>query len=103
MVAYNVVRARVRPEFEAEFLRANDDPGHEMEEGLRSMSLVRTGDGEFCLIGEWDSLEAMTTARPALWAWLDRMRPMLEEGAEVSGQCVARLRPRVAEGDWRSC
>ena len=103
MVAFNVVRARVRPEYEAEFLRANDEPGHEVERGLRCMSLVRTGERELCLIGEWDSAEALATARSALGAWLERMRPMLEAEAELSGQCVARLRPKVEPGDWRSC
>lgn len=106
MVAFNVVRARVRPEYETEFLKANDDPGHEVERGLRCMSLVRTGEREFCLIGEWDSLDALAAARPVLGRWMDRMRPMLEElseGAEVSGRVVARLKPRVEAGDWRSC
>jgi hypothetical protein len=104
MVAFNVVRARVRPEFEAEFLKANGDPGQEVERGLRSMVLVRTGEREFCLIGEWDSLDALAAARPVLGAWLDRMRPMVEEVAEgAEGQCVARLRPKVEPGDWRSC
>lgn len=106
MVAFNVVRTRVRPEFEAEFLAVNDDPGHEVERGLRCMSLVRTDEHCYCFVGEWDSLDALTQARPVLGAWLDRLRPMLEElgeGGEVSGRVVARLKPRIEEGDCRSC
>lgn len=106
MVAFNVVRARVRPEFEAAFLKANDDPGHEVASGLRCMSLMRTAEHCYCFVGEWDSFDALTEARPVLGAWLENMRPMLEEmdeGSEMAGQVVARLKPRIEEGDWRSC
>ena len=106
MVAFNLVRARVRPEREAEFLEANDDPGHEVAQGLRCMSLVRTDEHCYCFVGEWDSLDALEAAQPVLGQWLDRMRPMLadlSDGAEVSGRVVARLRPRTEDGDWRSC
>jgi len=106
MVAFNLVQARVRPEFEAEFLKANGNPGCEVERGLRCMSLVRTDEHCYCFVGEWDSLDAMEAARPVLGAWLERMRPMLAEtgeGAEVAGRVVARLKPRVEPGDHRSC
>jgi hypothetical protein len=106
MMAVNLVRARVRPEREAEFLEANDDPGHEVGHGLRCMSLVRTDEHCYCFVGEWDSLAALEAAQPVLGQWLERMRPMLEdwsEDAEVSGRVVARLKPRIEDGDCRSC
>ena len=106
MVAFNMMRAQVRPEFEAEFLKANDNPGCEVEGGLRCMSLVRTGEHRYCLVGEWDSQGAMNAAQPVLNAWLERMRPMLVETgevAEVAGPVVARLKPRIEPGDHRSC
>lgn len=106
MAAFNIVRAQVRPEFEAEFLKTNDNPGWEVERGLRCMSLVQTGEHSYCFVGEWDSLDAMEAARPVLGAWLDRMRPLLagtEEGAGVAGRVVARLKPRIDPGDHRSC
>jgi hypothetical protein len=107
MVAFNVVRARVRPEFEAEFLALNDNPGHEVARGLRCMSLVRTEEQHcYCFVGEWDSLDALAEAQPVLGQWLARMLPMLEETNEsmaVAGKVVARLKPRVEAGDWRSC
>ena len=103
MVAFNILRARVRPEFEAAFLKSNDDPGGEVQRGLRCMSLVRTDERCYCLVGEWDSLDALEAAQPVLGAWLARMRPMLVETDELAGRVVARLKPRVEAGDHRSC
>jgi hypothetical protein len=106
MVAFNLVRARVLPDREAEFLQANDDPGQGVGDGLRCMSLVRTDEHSYVFVGEWDSLDALAAARPALGRWIEGMRPMLEawsDGADLSGRVVARMKPKADENDWRSC
>jgi hypothetical protein len=109
-VAFNMVRMRVKPDCESEFLALNENPGHEVERGLRTACLIRTGERCYCLIGEWDSLDALAAAGPAMGQDLDRLRPLLEDWAEgvgfadaVSGAVIARLRPRIEEGDCRSC
>ena len=110
MVAFSVMRMRVRPECEAEFLALTGNPGHEVERGLRTACLVQTGERCYCLIGEWDSLDALDAARPLMSEDLDRLRPLLEELGEgvgvaeaVAGRVVARLMPRIEEDDCRSC
>ena len=52
MTAFNIVRMRVRPEFVDEVLRYYRDRDPRMP-GLKAMTLVQTGDRDFCLIGEW--------------------------------------------------
>ena len=40
---------------------------------------TKTGERAYCLIGEWDSFEALVAARPQLIAGLDGVRAMLED------------------------
>jgi len=57
MTAFNVVRFRVKPGRDEEFIDAHKvaDPGFS---GMRRFSMVHTGPGTYCIIGEWDSFEA---------------------------------------------
>jgi hypothetical protein len=47
--------------------------------GMRSMNIVRTGEGEFVFVGEWDSMQDIAAARPGMIAMLDRVRGILED------------------------
>ena len=89
MIAYNIVRFRVKPGREADFVALI---GGELREGLPGLlgaALVRTGEREFCEIGRWESFDALAGARPAMIRSLDRVRDMLEE-IEGSGATDAR-------------
>jgi len=97
MTAFNVVRFRVKPGMEDEFVESHRKLRPEFE-GFLGGSLIRTGEQTFCLIGEWRSFPSIVAARPQMIAILDAYRDMLEDlGGElgitdpVSGEAVARL------------
>ena len=79
MTAYNVVRMRVRPEFVDEYLTFHRERDLSDMPGLKALRIVRTGDRDFCFIGEWTGLDAIVAARPAMIATLDRFRDKLED------------------------
>ena len=69
MTAFNAVRFRVKPGCDQEFLDAHksvDWPG------LRHVNMIKTGDRSYCIIAEWDSMDAMAAARPHMIATLNR-------------------------------
>lgn len=78
MAAFNVVRFRVQPGRAEEFIEAHRraDPNFS---GLVKASLVRTGDREFCFVGEWNRYEDIVAARPKMVGLLDTFRGMLED------------------------
>jgi len=78
MMAFNVVRFRVKPGREAEFLEAHRRP-HPDFAGFRRFSLIKTGDRTYCVIGEWDSHQSLVAARPQMIAMLDTFRDTLED------------------------
>lgn len=99
MEVANVVRMRVKPGYEKEFLDTQAQAGSEDWPGLRSVYIVKTGDRDFCFVGEWDSMDAMAAKRPAMIAELDKVRHMLEDQGNglgvtdpVSGEIVLRLK-----------
>ena len=102
MTAFNVVRYRIRPEFEDECLRLNREVDRSNLPGLRSASLIKVGDRAYCMIGEWDSMDSIVAARPLMAGNLERGRRMLEDHGEgrgitdaISGEVVAELFRRV--------
>ncbi len=77
MTTFNVVRFRVKPGQEEAFIQAHRGPlGWK---GLKRASLIKTGDRTFCIIGEWESHEALVAARPAMIAVLESFRSTLED------------------------
>lgn len=78
MTAYNVVRMRVKPEFLDAFLAHYRERPMDMP-GLKSMTLVQTGERDFCLIGEWTGVGAIAAARTRMIANLDAHRGKLED------------------------
>ena len=106
MVAYNVVRFRVKPGREQDFIEAHRSANPRMP-GFKGGALVRTGDRTFCIVAEWQNFQRLTAARPQMIAVLDNVRDMLEDlGGDlgvtdpVSGEVVVALRPqkrRVAQ------
>ena len=41
--------------------------------------LIQTGEFTYCSVGEWDNLESLVNARPAMIGFLDSVRHMLDE------------------------
>lgn len=78
MTAFNVVRMRVKPGREAEFLKLNQPESGKMP-GMRSGHIIKTGDRSYCLLAEWDSMDAIVAARPSMIGLLDTMRGLLED------------------------
>lgn len=79
MTAMNVVHMRVKPGMEAEFIRIHNEMQMSAMPGGRNFWLVNSGSRSFVVVAEWDSLDAMAAARPAMIANLDKLRPILED------------------------
>jgi len=104
MTAFNVVRFKVKPGSEQQFVDAHRKTRPAFK-GFLGGSLIKTGDHTFCLVGEWRTFQNIVNARPQMIAMLDGMRAMLEDLGSglgvtdpVSGQSVAKLAaPRAAK------
>jgi hypothetical protein len=97
MTAFNVVRFRVKPGRDSEFVAAHRKARPDFI-GFKRFVLIKTGDRTYCAIGEWDSYQSIVAARPGMIAMLDSLRDMLEDlGAglgvtdPVSGEVVAEM------------
>jgi len=98
MTAFNIVRIRVKPGQEQAFEDEHRQVQREFA-GLRRFSLVKTGERNYCFVGEWDAMASLVAARPQMIEMLDRMRHMLEELSSelgvtdpVSGEVVVEYR-----------
>ncbi len=78
MTAFNVVRFRVKPGREQEFLDAHRKM-HPQMAGFRRFSMIKTGERSYCIVGEWESFERLAAARPQMIALLDTFRDALED------------------------
>jgi len=97
MTAFNVVRFRVKPGSEQDFVEAHRRMRPELR-GFMGGSLVRTGDRTFCFVGEWRNFQSIVNARSQMTSMLDQVRGMLEDlGNElgvtdpISGESVLRV------------
>jgi len=103
MTAMNVVRFRVKPGCEQQFIDAHRAAGPNFK-GFLGGRLIKTGDRTFCIVAEWRSFDAIAAARPEMIAMLDSMRDLLEDLGgglgvtdPVSGDVVVTLAaPRAA-------
>jgi quinol monooxygenase YgiN len=78
MTAFNAVRFRVKPGREQDFIDAHRQV-HSEWPGMRHVNLIKTGDRTYCIIGEWDDMDALIAARPNMVKTLDTFRDMLED------------------------
>jgi hypothetical protein len=76
MTAFNIVRFRVKPGRENDFLAAHKAANRGFP-GMRRFTMVKTGEGAYCVIGEWTSFEKIVAARPGMIAILDTFRDCL--------------------------
>lgn len=98
MTAFNVVRFRVKPGREEEFLAKQQQMNTQSMKGFARGSLIKTGERAYCLIGEWDGFDSIVAARPEMIATLDSFRDTLEDLGNglgvtdpVSGETVVEL------------
>ncbi len=98
MTAFNVVRFRVKPGREQEFLDAHTKVQVDWP-GLVHANIIKTGERNFCIIVEWTDMDALAKARPNMIATLDSFRDTLEDLGgglgvtdPVSGPVVLPLR-----------
>lgn len=77
MTAYNIVRMRARPgQVDALLAHWGERPMHP---GMTGLTIVRTGERDLCLIGAWTDMDAIVAARPAMIAYLNAHRDLLED------------------------
>ena len=98
MTAYNIVRMRVKPGREKDYIELHKKVDQKSFKGSRKLSVVKTGDRSYCIIGEWDSMDSIAAARPGMIALLDKFRDMLEDLGgglgvtdPVSGEVVVEI------------
>jgi hypothetical protein len=100
----NVVRFRVKPGCEQQFIEAHRNMRPNFD-GFLGGRVVKTGDRTFCVLAEWRSFDALAAARPEMIGLLDTMRDLLEDLGgglgvtdPVSGDVVVNLEmPRAAK------
>lgn len=78
MTAFNVVRFRVKPGREQEFLDAHKKVVGDWP-GLAHANIIKTGERTYCIIAEWDGMESLAKARPDMIATLNSFRDTLED------------------------
>jgi hypothetical protein len=98
MTAFNAVRFRVKPGRDQEFLDAHAKIDRNWS-GLEAVNVIKTGDHSYCIIGQWDSMDALAAARPQMIGTLDSFRDTLEDLGNglgvtdpVSGEVVLHLK-----------
>ena len=96
MAAYNVVRFRVKPGREKEFLDAHTRAERNWA-GLKHANVVQTGERTYCIVGEWSDMDALAAARPHMVATLDTFRDTLEDLGAGMGVTDAVSGPVVLE------
>jgi hypothetical protein len=79
MTAFNVVRMRVKPGYVDEYLRFHRERELVEMPGMKSLRVIQTGERDFCFLGEWTGMDALTAARPKMIAILDQFRDKLED------------------------
>lgn len=78
MTAFNVVRFRVKPGREQEFIEAHRKAKRAFP-GSRRFSLVKSGERTYFVVGEWSDMQSLASARPQMIALLDTFRDTLED------------------------
>jgi len=98
MTAFNVVRFRVKPGRDQDFLDAHRRVQADWP-GLVHVNMIKTGERSYCIIAEWSDMDALAKARPNMIATLDSFRDTLEDQGgglgvtdPVSGPVVLELK-----------
>jgi hypothetical protein len=99
MTAFNIVRMRVKPGAEADYLAFHRSRALSDLPGMVALNVVKTGERDFCVLGEWRDMGALAAARPTMIGMLDSFRDTLEDLGgglgvtdPVSGEAVVSRR-----------
>jgi hypothetical protein len=84
MSAFTVVRFRAKPGMAEDFQKTFSRLKRELP-GLRRIVLVKTGERDYCSIGEFEEFDHTVRARPTMKTNLDEMRALLEPFSEELG------------------
>ncbi|MCV2868955.1 antibiotic biosynthesis monooxygenase [Defluviimonas sp. WL0002] len=90
MTAMNVVRMRVKPGRESDFVELHKSRDIRQWSGMRSLRVVKTGEREYVIVGEWDDMDALAAARPQMVEILDSFRGDLENLGDGLGETDPR-------------
>ncbi len=97
MTAFNAVRFRVKAGMDQAFLDAHRNVAN--WPGLLRANIIKTGEGRYCIIGEWPDVGTLAAARDAMIETLNGFRPTLEDFGNgigltdpVSGPVVMQLK-----------
>jgi hypothetical protein len=108
MTAFNVVRFRVKPGREEDFLEFHRSASADFS-GYRGGVIIKTGDRAYCFIAGWNDFDSIVAARPQMIGMLDQMRDMLEDLGgglgvtdPVSGETVVEMPAKMARKRSRS-
>jgi hypothetical protein len=96
MTAFNVVRFRVKPGRDQEFLDAHKSIGD--WPGLVHVNMIKTGDRSYCLVAEWTDTDTIAKARSNMIATLNSFRDTLEDLGGGLGVTDAVSGPVVLAG-----
>ena len=77
MTAFNVVRFKVKPGRDQEFLDAHKIAAN--WPGLLHVNMIKTGDRSYCIVAEWTDMDALAKARPDMIATLNSFRDTLDD------------------------
>lgn len=78
MTAFNAVRFRVKPGRDQEFLDAHNNIAATWP-GLVHANIIKTGDRSYCIVAEWNDMDACIGARPRMIETLNSFRETLED------------------------
>ena len=78
MTVFNIVRFRVKPGRDQDFLDAHKTIDGDWP-GLRHVNMIKTGDRSYCIIAEWPDMDTLVKARPNMIATLNSFRDTLED------------------------
>jgi len=102
MTAFNIVRFKVKPGHEKDFVDFHRNARRDFA-GLRRAALVDTGNGTYCFVGEWNAFSDIVNARPQMIGILDSFRHILEDFGgglgptdPVSGEAVVEFESAAA-------
>ena len=98
MSAINIVRFRVKPGMDQEFLDAHRN-GKAAWPGLLRGFIAKVGERSYVLVGEWPDVKAIADGRSRMTGTLDTFRHTLEDLGSglgvtdaVSGETVLKLK-----------
>jgi len=98
MSAINIVRFRVKPGMDQEFLDAHRN-GKAAWPGLLRGFIAKVGERSYVLVGEWPDVKAIADGRSRMIGTLDTFRHTLEDLGSglgvtdaVSGETVLKLK-----------